>query len=309
MLPGWIGAFVAIALFGFLLVSLRGRGMRGAPLIPAARREVAVEADNDAGARAKTGTAARHASQRAFVRDRMAPLALAALAFCIVAGLGAIASLGTASVDTSGTDRPGSEAHDEALSGLKHYARSIPADEVATARAASRALPDVETMIERLAARLQTAPRDLEGWRLLGWSYFHTSRYAQAVIAFTKALELDPTSAPLKQALADAQAKAEQNVPAASAPLQTGSLGATSAAPPAQTDPAIRAMVDGLADRLEKSPNDVEGWARLLRSRVVLGERDAAAAALRKALEVFKNDPAASGAIEVAAAELGLKAQ
>ena len=53
-------------------------------------------------------------------------------------------------------------------------------------------------------------------------------------------------------------------------------------------------MVDGLADRLESSPRDVEGWTRLMRSRVVLGEREVAATAFRKALDVFKDDAAAS---------------
>ena len=60
--------------------------------------------------------------------------------------------------------------------------------------------------------------------------------------------------------------------------------------------------------RLENAPRDVEGWTRLMRSRVVLGERGAAATALRKALEVFKDDSAASGRIAAAAMELGLKA-
>jgi cytochrome c-type biogenesis protein CcmH len=68
-------------------------------------------------------------------------------------------------------------------------------------------------------------------------------------------------------------------------------------------------MVNGLADRLEGSPRDVEGWTRLMRSRVVLGEREVAATALRKALEVFKDDQAASGKITAAAIELGLKAE
>ena len=81
------------------------------------------------------------------------------------------------------------------------------------------------------------------------------------------------------------------------------------AMPPHESDAAIRAMVDGLADRLESSPRDVEGWTRLMRSRVVLGEREVAATAFRKALEVFKDDSAASGKITAAAIELGLKAE
>jgi cytochrome c-type biogenesis protein CcmH len=68
-------------------------------------------------------------------------------------------------------------------------------------------------------------------------------------------------------------------------------------------------MVDGLADRLESSPRDVEGWTRLMRSRVVLGERDVATTAFRKALDVFKDDSAASAKITAAATELGLKSE
>ena len=46
---------------------------------------------------------------------------------------------------------------------------------------------------------------------------------------------------------------------------------------------AIRAMVEGLAARLEAAPDDVEGWRRLGRAWRVLGENDKAAAALKRA--------------------------
>ena len=72
---------------------------------------------------------------------------------------------------------------------------------------------------------------------------------------------------------------------------------------------SIRAMVDGLAARLESDPRDVEGWTRLMRSRVVLGEKDVATAARRKALDVFKDDAAAASRIAAAATELGIKAE
>jgi cytochrome c-type biogenesis protein CcmH len=103
--------------------------------------------------------------------------------------------------------------------------------------------------------------------------------------------------------------------------LQTGAVGKggdgstveniakPEAMPPHEREAQIRSMVDGLADRLESSPRDVEGWARLMRSRVVLGEKEAAATAFQKALEVFKDDSAASGTIIGAAIELGLKAE
>ncbi len=78
---------------------------------------------------------------------------------------------------------------------------------------------------------------------------------------------------------------------------------------PHEGNAAIRSMVDGLADRLASSPRDIDGWTRLMRSRVVLGEREVAASAFRKALDVFKDDPAASVKIKDAATELGLEAE
>jgi cytochrome c-type biogenesis protein CcmH len=73
--------------------------------------------------------------------------------------------------------------------------------------------------------------------------------------------------------------------------------------------PDVNTMTDRLAARLETAPEDIEGWILLMRSRVVLGEKEVAAAAFRKALEVFKDDSAASGKITAAAIELGLKTE
>ncbi len=207
------------------------------------------------------------------------------------------------------------------LARLDDYARSIGTEEHPSMAADGKLLPDVNTMIERLAARLETTPEDIEGWRTLGWSYFHTARYEQAVAAFAKAVELDPSSAELKRSYEEAKAKASGSDKSETASsLQTEAAGKggdgpsvekiakSEAMPPREQDAAIRSMVDGLADRLESSPRDVEGWTRLMRSRVVLGEREVAATAFRKALEVFKDDSAASSKITAAAIELGLKA-
>ena len=49
-------------------------------------------------------------------------------------------------------------------------------------------------------------------------------------------------------------------------------------------EPAIRAMVEGLAARLREQPDDPEGWARLVRAYAVLGRE----ADLRQALEIAR---------------------
>ena len=254
-------------------------------------------------------------------------IAAPAAVFLLVAGIGAAASyMGTppepGSVDASSASGSGSEEDGEMLASLTDYTRSIGADEPTSAPADGKLLPDVNTMIERLEARLATAPEDVKGWQLLGWSLFQMQRYEQAASAYSKARALDPSSAEIKRAHEEATAKASGPADSGTtSSMQTGSVGKggdgpgaekianSEASPPHEQEAQIRSMVDRLADRLESSPQDVEGWTRLMRSRVVLGERDVAATAFHKALEVFKDDFAASSQITAAAIELGLKSE
>ena len=243
-----------------------------------------------------------------------------AAVFLLVAGIGAATSYWRGSPAATGSARSGTP--DDTLARLQDYTRSAGTSKTASAPPAGEMLPDVSTMIERLAARLETAPDDVKGWRMLGWSYYNTERYEQAASAYARAVALDPNSAELKLAYEDAKAKASGVDQVALAPQAlTGNAHTKSDGPDAkeiatfeampahERNAAIRAMVDGLADRLERSPRDVEGWTRLMRSRVVLGERDVAATAFRKALDVFKGDPEASATITAAATEFGLKAE
>jgi cytochrome c-type biogenesis protein CcmH len=55
--------------------------------------------------------------------------------------------------------------------------------------------PSVDNVIARLEARLKAKPDDAEGWRMLGWSYFQTQRYAEAATALKEATRLDPDNA------------------------------------------------------------------------------------------------------------------
>jgi cytochrome c-type biogenesis protein CcmH len=63
----------------------------------------------------------------------------------------------------------------------------------------------------------------------------------------------------------------------------------------------IQGMVDSLAARLEANPQDLQGWLRLIHSYVVLGERDKAGAAQKRARGLFGGDPKAAVAIDAAA--------
>jgi cytochrome c-type biogenesis protein CcmH len=53
----------------------------------------------------------------------------------------------------------------------------------------------------------------------------------------------------------------------------------------------VRGMVARLADRLKQDGSDVEGWLRLVRAYMVLGERDKASAAASDARRAMASDP------------------
>jgi cytochrome c-type biogenesis protein CcmH/NrfG len=242
------------------------------------------------------------------------PMLAAIAAFVIVSSIGAARVLLSDPPQATSSDHAiaVAGAADDPLAQLKEYAGSIATEQrasTATAPAAGKMLPDVNTMIDKLAARLEANPKDVEGWRTLGWSYFHTERFEQAASAFSRAVDLDPNSAELKRSYDEAKAKASGSA----APTGDGAAVPHASTPGVlpSSDPGaeIRAMVDGLARRLESSPRDAEGWAQLIRSRVVLGEQQLAATAFRKALEIFKGDPAATDTITATALDLGLKAE
>jgi cytochrome c-type biogenesis protein CcmH len=84
---------------------------------------------------------------------------------------------------------------------------------------------------------------------------------------------------------------------------------AAEAMPPGDRAAMIQGMVDSLARRLEQSPRDADGWIKLIRSRVVLGEADLAKGALARGLAVFADDKQEQDRIAAAAQQLGLSPQ
>jgi len=50
--------------------------------------------------------------------------------------------------------------------------------------------PDVEAMVTNLAARMKDDPENLQGWVMLGRSYFVLGRYDQALEAYSNAMRL-----------------------------------------------------------------------------------------------------------------------
>jgi cytochrome c-type biogenesis protein CcmH len=77
---------------------------------------------------------------------------------------------------------------------------------------------------------------------------------------------------------------------------------------PSQQDEMVKGMVDRLAARLRQNPRDAEGWIRLMRSRMVLNDPQAARQALNSGLAAFPNDEAVRSRLRQAANALAVPA-
>lgn len=75
---------------------------------------------------------------------------------------------------------------------------------------------------------------------------------------------------------------------------------------PQERQEMIAGMVAGLDARLQENPDDIEGWLRLIRSYIVLGQADDAMRALGQALGSFQDGSSQQLALKGLAAELGL---
>lgn len=342
MLVGWSlisSAVLVVVWFAVpLLRHARGREVLSLEVCSSRLAEIDVrlrdgrlnESEADAARIALLGQLQPAGQLRLFFTSRLLPPrnpgpALMAAAGFVLAGLMASTYYtGESFSSTGGVDAASlalsSKGSDAAvLAQLKAYARSLENIQPTVASLPGNMLPDVGTMIDRLSARLKESPNDAVGWRMLGWSYFHTERYDEAVAAYARAIELDPHNAEIETGYEEAKAKSPNGRAAyidppagtdATTPAN-GSAGPKNrkkavAEQPAERETMIRSMVESLANRLETSPADAEGWIRLIRSRVVLSERDKATVALRKALETFKDDAGNREEFSALASELGL---
>ncbi|MEO1044360.1 MAG: tetratricopeptide repeat protein [Pseudomonadota bacterium] len=82
--------------------------------------------------------------------------------------------------------------------------------------AANEQAPPVSEVIAALEQKLQENPDDARGWSMLGWSFFETSRFAEAATAMKRAVALEPTNAEYHSMLGEALvlASSEGDIPA-----------------------------------------------------------------------------------------------
>jgi cytochrome c-type biogenesis protein CcmH len=105
----------------------------------------------------------------------------------------------------------------------------------------------------------------------------------------------------------DAAAPTATNQPATGSGPSAGDVAAADKMDDAQRAAMIRGMVQRLADRLHGDGNDVEGWLRLVRAYVVLGDRDKAKDAAADAKRALQSHPDEVKQIDGLVKDLGLE--
>jgi cytochrome c-type biogenesis protein CcmH len=141
---------------------------------------------------------------------------------------------------------------------------------------------------------------DVRGRYFLGRAAEQDGRRADAVSIWRGMLTGAPADAPwagfVRAELARLQAGPGTDDLAAAADLA-----------PEQRIAMIRGMVERLSDRLHQDGSDLEGWLRLVRSYMVLGERDKARAAAGDARRALVSDPEKLRQIDKLVKGLGLE--
>jgi cytochrome c-type biogenesis protein CcmH len=121
----------------------------------------------------------------------------------------------------------------------------------------------------------------------LGVAAEQDGREADAASIWRSMLDMAPADAPWRPLVQAALARVDRPAPPA---LSDEALAA--AKDMTETDRAamIRGMVERLAARLKENGDDVDGWLRLVRAYVVMGDRDKALAALNEARQAVTNN-------------------
>ncbi len=151
-------------------------------------------------------------------------------------------------------------------------------------------------------------PNDLKARFYIGLAAEQDGDRAKAAAAWRGMLENAPADAPWTPMVREALTRVGGTPPASSAPGPTAEdMAAAGNMNEKDRGDMIRGMVARLADRLKENGNDIEGWQRLLRAYMVLGERDKAHAAAADAKRALASDPDKLHRIEDMIKSLGLE--
>lgn len=176
---------------------------------------------------------------------------------------------------------------------------------VAEFRAAQMAeLPQsLEGLVVELRNRLEADPNPpADGYVLLARSYLRLGEVEAGLGAYETAISISGGD---RQIVEERDRVIETLRNRSAAPqLDPDAAARIQAMSPDEQAAMIQSMVAGLAARLEANPDDAEGWGRLIRARMVLGEVDQARRDLQSAQSQFADQPETLARFELLASEL-----
>ncbi len=129
-----------------------------------------------------------------------------------------------------------------------------------TAAGESEQAPSVDEVIAGLERKLQNDPKDAESWRMLGWSYFETQKFAESATAMKRATTLDPKNPEYWSMLGEALVMSSdgQQVPADAADAFKKALALD------KTDPRARYFLAVQKDISGDHQGAINDWFALL---------------------------------------------
>jgi cytochrome c-type biogenesis protein CcmH len=156
---------------------------------------------------------------------------------------------------------------------------------------------------------LTLEPDELKARFYLGMAAEQDGDRAKAAAIWREMIDKAPAGASWLPMVRDALARLGVSPPIAgtTAPSADDVAAAANTMSERDRDDMVRGMVARLANRLKESGSDVEGWQRLLRAYMVLGERDKANAAAADAKRALASDPDKLRRIEDMVKSLGLE--
>jgi cytochrome c-type biogenesis protein CcmH len=124
----------------------------------------------------------------------------------------------------------------------------------------------------------------------LGLAAEQDGRPQEAAERWRNLLAGAPPGAPWTGFVRDSLARVDANAPRPAGP-SAADVAAAGDLSPEQRAEMVRGMVERLAERLRHEGSDVDGWLRLLRAYMVLGDRDKARAAAADARRALAQEP------------------
>jgi cytochrome c-type biogenesis protein CcmH len=195
----------------------------------------------------------------------------------------------------------------QALTRVDPAGAAQPVPSAADVAASSEMSPEqrnamIRGMVARLAERLKQDGSDVEGWQRLIRAYQVLGDGEQARTAIgdaRRALAGDPDKLRRVNEFIALESQPSGNPAVAATPPppptppgpSAADVAAANEMPPEQRNTMVRGMVARLAERLKQDGSDVEGWLRLLRAYMVLGDKDQARAAAGDARRALASEP------------------